>query len=184
MEFPPELQSKTIDEIRDGFQSGLPFPHCIIDDFLEPKLANEVAQEFPTYELALSMGKETSKPPHEKTKVTISDPAHFKPGTQILYSVLNSEPFLQCLQRITKIENLLADSELVGGGLHLTKPGGRLNVHVDFNFSSDKQQYRRLNILLYLNKEWKSEWGGQLELWDEGVKNCTHRIEPLFNRCV
>ena len=184
MNFPPELQSKNVDAIRDDFQSASPFPHCIMDDFLQVDLAHEVAEEFPTYDMALSMGKETSRPPHEKTKVTVSDPAYFKPRTQVVNSVLSSDSFLQCLHRITKIENLIADQKLVGGGWHITKPGGRLNVHIDFNYDEDKRQYRRLNTFLYLTRNWNSEWGGQLELWDEDVENCVRRIEPLFNRCV
>src|SRR5690606_8233616 len=34
------------------------------------------------------------------------------------------------------------------------------------------------------NKDWKDEYGGHLELWDRDMKNCCHRILPLFGRVV
>ena len=82
------------------------------------------------------------------------------------------------------IPNLLADPELVGGGMHQTGPRGHLDVHIDFNFIPERSLHRRLNILVYFNKDWKREWGGEIELWDEHVKTCVHSFSPLFNRCV
>ena len=43
---------------------------------------------------------------------------------------------------------------------------------------------RRLNILIYLNKNWKKEYGGDLELWDKEMKNCKKKISPNFNKMV
>jgi len=39
-------------------------------------------------------------------------------------------------------------------------------------------------MLVYLNKDWQEEWGGQLELWDRDVSRCYEKIAPLFNRTV
>ena len=61
---------------------------------------------------------------------------------------------------------------------------GHLDVHVDFNYIEDRQLHRRLNILVYFNKGWKPEWGGNIELWDKEVKVCHHSFSPIFNRCV
>ena len=35
---------------------------------------------------------------------------------------------------------------------------------------------RRLNILIYLNHNWKDNNGGHLELWDKEMKNCEKKI--------
>ncbi len=43
---------------------------------------------------------------------------------------------------------------------------------------------RRVNVLVYLNKDWKAEWGGALELWDKQMKACEESVVPVFNRCV
>ena len=82
------------------------------------------------------------------------------------------------LETITGIPKLLADATFEGGGMHVTGPGGRLDVHVDFNYSHDIKQHRRLNILVYLNPDWKEEWGGQIELWDRNVSQCHHSFSP------
>jgi hypothetical protein len=68
--------------------------------------------------------------------------------------------------------------------MHMTGPGGRLDVHIDFNYVRDRKLYRRLNILIYLNERWDDSWGGQIELWDKDVSRCEVAVTPLLNRCV
>ncbi len=60
--------------------------------------------------------------------------------------------------------------------------GRIVKVHVDFNKHGPYQLDRRLNLLLYLNKDWKEEYGGHLQLWDKEMKNCEQKILPIFNR--
>ncbi|MCP4473325.1 MAG: hypothetical protein GY821_01880 [Gammaproteobacteria bacterium] len=51
---------------------------------------------------------------------------------------------------------------------------------------------RRLNVLLYLNKDWQEDYGGHFEMWcgktsdngDHYLTECVDRILPLFNRFV
>lgn len=57
-------------------------------------------------------------------------------------------------------------------------------MHVDFSHHPSNGLYRRLNLLIYLNKEWKEEYGGHFELWTPDIKRCVRRILPIFNRCV
>ena len=42
----------------------------------------------------------------------------------------------------------------------------------------------RLNILVYFNRDWKEEYGGVLDLWDEDVRHCLGRFAPIFNRAA
>jgi Rps23 Pro-64 3,4-dihydroxylase Tpa1-like proline 4-hydroxylase len=97
---------------------------------------------------------------------------------------LNSQTALTFLERLTGIQGLLPDPYYVGGGLHQIEPGGHLAVHADFNKYEKFDLDRRLNLLLYLNKDWKEEYGGHLELWDTSMSRCVQRVLPLFNRCV
>ena len=78
------------------------------------------------------------------------------------------------------------DPNLFGGGLHQSIRGAFLNVHVDYNFHPDTRHHRRLNVLVYMNKDWKDEYEGHLELWDlsDGRKTLLAKVAPLFNRCV
>jgi hypothetical protein len=72
-----------------------------------------------------------------------------------------------------------------GGGLHQTLRGGHLNIHADFSTHHVHENWaRRVNILLYLNDEWRDEWGGHLELWDKGMSSVQGRVSPKGNRML
>ncbi len=72
-----------------------------------------------------------------------------------------------------------------GGGLHQTLRGGHLNIHADFSTHHTHENWaRRVNILLYLNEEWRDEWGGKLELWDQDMTACQDRVTPAGNRML
>ena len=43
---------------------------------------------------------------------------------------------------------------------------------------------RRVNLLLYLNKNWLDSYGGCLELWDKEMTKCVKKIKPEFNTMV
>ena len=95
---------------------------------------------------------------------------------------LNGGAFLNFLENLTGITGLVSDPHLRGGGLHEIRRGGTLGVHADFNLHPRLKLYRRLNLLIYLNKDWNEAWGGALELWDG--QRCVRAISPLFNRAV
>jgi hypothetical protein len=98
---------------------------------------------------------------------------------------LNSPGFLEFLEGLTGIQQLMKDEFLEGGGVHQSKRGGFLNIHADFTVHPHHSNWqRRVNVLVYLNKDWQEDWGGQLELWDTQMKACEIKVLPLFNRCV
>jgi hypothetical protein len=121
---------------------------------------------------------------NERRKVQITDASHFPPPIRRLHELLASPGFLQQVEAITGIDALEADPDLFGGGMHMTGPAGRLDVHVDFNFYEERQLHRRLNILVYLNDTWPEEWGGAIELWDAAVSRLQQSFTPRLNRCV
>ena len=101
-----------------------------------------------------------------------------------LFGQLNSATFLGFLETLTGIDGLIPDPHLEGGGYHLIQPGGRLDVHADFNRHERLQLDRRLNLLVFLNKDWPEDWGGHLELWTPDMTSCERRVLPVFNRAV
>jgi Rps23 Pro-64 3,4-dihydroxylase Tpa1-like proline 4-hydroxylase len=169
--------------LRNQARTAAPFPHVIIDDFLEPEFAHEILRSWPTYEEAAKMGK-AFRSINERNKVQVTDSTQFPPALKDLNEVLASPAFLETTSTIFDIPDLLPDAELIGGGMHQTGPRGRLDIHVDFNYIEARKLHRRLNILIYFNDGWRPEWGGQLELWDSEIANRIHSIEPIFNRCV
>ena len=103
----------------------------------------------------------------------------------LLFNELNSKKFLQKLIKITKIKNIFLDETLDGGGLHQIFKGGHLNIHTDFTSHTNQKKWKRvLNILIYLNKNWKKKYNGNLELWSKNGRNKVKEIGPKFNRCV
>jgi 2-oxoglutarate-Fe(II)-dependent oxygenase superfamily protein len=117
-------------------------------------------------------------------KLATSDDTQMGPVTRHVLAQLNSAAFIDFLERLTKIEALVPDPHFVGGGLHQIEPGGHLKVHADFNFHPRTKLERRLNVLIYLNRDWKDEYGGAFELWDKKMNGAVKKVMPHFNRCV
>jgi Rps23 Pro-64 3,4-dihydroxylase Tpa1-like proline 4-hydroxylase len=176
---------KPIDQnaLRERVRQAKPFPFFCIDGFLDDAFAEQVHGSFPSYEEAAQIGRKFSAV-NERGKIQVTDSTKFAAPVAELNRALAAPEFLEKLSHIFAIPNLLADDELVGGGIHQTGPRGHLDVHVDFNYIQERQLHRRLNILIYFNKDWEPEWGGNIELWDKDVKVCHHSFTPIFNRCV
>jgi len=164
------------------FASAQPFPHVIIDNYIDLAAARDIAAEYPTFESARTLGFSFDAV-NERKKIQITDQTRFPSAVRQLGDFLASPAFLADLSVLTGIPNLLADEAWFGGGMHMTGPHGRLDVHVDFN-RGERDLYRRLNLLLYLNPEWDETWGGQIELWDSAVKNCHVSLSPVLGRCL
>ena len=169
--------------LRQKFRDARPFPYVVIENLLVPGAAEEVAASFPSFERAREQGFAFNFV-NEQRKIQITDAAKFPEPVRRLQNAIASPEFLADLEFITGIPRLLADEQLEGGGMHLTGSGGRLDVHVDFNVLGERKLFRRLNILLYLNTTWQEDWGGQIELWDQDVRNCLLRSPPALNRCL
>jgi 2OG-Fe(II) oxygenase superfamily len=169
--------------LRDRVRRAEPFPHFKIDNFLDQGFAERILASFPSFEEAVKVGR-SFEAVNEHRKVQVTDSSLFAEPIARLNRALADPEFLDLLCYVFDIPHLLADEQLVGGGIHQTGPRGHLDVHVDFNYLPDRELHRRLNILIYFNKDWKEEWGGNIELWDKDVKVCHHSFAPIFNRCV
>jgi len=163
------------------YKNASPFPHIVIDNFFNDLILNKILTDFPS-----NIDKIGDKFNNKaELKLGLSNSKEFSIETNNFINFLNSNPFLNFLQNLTNInETLITDPYLHGGGLHELKNGGFLNIHSDFNKHSKMNLDRRLNILIYLNKNWSKEKGGQLELWDRDMKKCHQSIIPTFNRMV
>lgn len=160
-----------------------PFPFFVLDNFLDAEFARQVEAAFPPFEQAQQMGRQF-RAVNERRKVQITDSSLFPAPLLKLHEALASPGWRASLSQIMGIPKLIEDPDLVGGGIHETGPQGHLDVHVDFNYIESRRLHRRLNILVYFNREWAPEWGGNIELWDRDVHHCHHSFSPQFNRCV
>ena len=171
------------DSLRTIVRESKPFPNFCIDNFLDEAFAEQVLNTFPSFEEAAQIGH-TFTAVNEKRKIQVTDSSKFSEPVAKLNEALADPEFLSLLSYVFEIPDLLPDEKLIGGGIHQTGPRGHLDVHVDFNYIEERKLHRRLNILIYFNKDWKCDWGGNIELWDAKVEKCFHSFMPLFNRCV
>ena len=187
--FPTEMNffKRPIDEMpaqgleqHAQYASAAPFPHIVMDDFFNADVLRSLLTEFP--ELGKEAGDINYVNPNE-SKFASKGEGRLGPDARVLVHLLNSQPFLEYLQNLTGIkETLIPDPYLEGGGYHQIKPGGFLKVHVDFHKHRMMNLDRRINVLVYLNEDWKEEYGGHFELWERDMSKCAVRIAPLFNR--
>ena len=133
-----------------------PFPHVVFDDFLSPDVLDAVLAEFPKPDQIRWQEFDNAR----EIKLASAKEANFGPVTRLLFYHLNSITFLEFLSGVTGIQNLIPDPSFDGGGLHQILPGGKLGIHADFNKHPKYDLDRRLNVILYLNKEWREEYGG------------------------
>jgi hypothetical protein len=162
------------------YRNNKPFPYIYFDDFL-PVGAVEAAlaaypqpAEVPWINFNKVQEKKLAFDVAEKLPAADRDILYF----------LNSRPMLQFLEILTGIEGVIPDPYFEGGGLHQIVPGGRLGVHADFNKHKKLNLDRRINVLIYLNKDWKEEYGGHFELWNREMTQAEAKILPVFNRCA
>lgn len=164
--------------IPEEYQNAKPFPHVVLDDWdLAPK---ESHGTFPDAESSVWYRYDNV---FEKKLATNKFEALPKCWST-LAGILNGPTFVGYLEHVTGIPNLIPDPKFRGGGIHMILPGGKLDIHADFNVHPDLQLERRVNVLIYLNKKWRKAWGGELELWDKDMSRCVKRIAPKFNRMV
>lgn len=155
-----------------------PFPNIYFDNFFIPEMLEEVLAEFPDMQNKPDL--QFSDP--NQIKLASKGEYRFGEKTKDFAYFLNSQTFLEFLTNLTGIDALLSDPYFEGGGCHQILPGGLLKIHADFNVQKYTRVARRLNVLVYLNKDWSEEWGGHFELWDKEMKGCRKSILPVFNR--
>tara|TARA_Y100001958_G_C21104067_1_gene453102 strand:+ start:152 stop:961 length:810 start_codon:yes stop_codon:yes gene_type:complete len=173
------LSEKNINILKNNYIQANPFNYLEINDFFKSDILNQVLKNFPDLRNLNSYKKENL---NEK-KFGLEDQSLMPNDISNFISFLNSGPFLKYIQKITNInETLISDPYLNGGGLHETKKGGFLKIHSDFYIHRHLKLDRRLNLLIYLNNDWKEEYGGQLELWDKNMKKCEKKISINFNK--
>lgn len=178
------LNKTTIDRILTTPIIREPFDHLVIDDFFEDEFARQVAAEFPAFNSPLWY--EYDNPLEVKRAQNFWD--RFPPATFRAFWGLCSHHMNQVLS-VKFDSNLIADYGLNGGGWHMMGRGGKLNVHQDYSMHPKIPYQRKLNIIIYMSKDWNPGWGGSLQLWSHDEeknlpKDCVKSVKPNFNRAV
>lgn len=180
--FDYESWTNQLPVLSEQYQQTNPYPHIVMENFMNPAILDQCIDEF--NKLNESDGWINYVHYNEK-KRGLNKLDLLPAAIKRTINELNSPEFLEFLSNLTGIQNLQKDDSLEGGGIHQSGRGGYLNIHADFTVHPHHRNWqRRVNVLVYLNKDWQEEWGGQLELWDKDMKACERKAAPVFNRCV
>lgn len=173
------FEERKIHQMQIEFASALPFKNICIDNFLDDELADKLCESFPPLETM----KKQYNGLNEK-KAEDSDSVNINSNFRLLKESLHAKPFINLVERITGIKNLITANDKRGYGMHQGGKGSFLDVHIDFNIHPLLNIHRRLNLIIFLNKNWEEEWGGHLEFWNKDVTQCIQRHLPIHNRCI
>jgi hypothetical protein len=165
------------------FQSAKPFKYLCIDDFLDVDHAERLLADFPVFDPSKAIN-EFGEVGRKAVHTALKDVSQYY---STVYDYLLSREFLSAMSAITGIPDLLPDPRMYGGGTHENANGQEMDPHVDFNYDQDHGYHRRLNLIVYLNKDWQESWGGAIELHSNPRKPETNEISAfncIFNRAI
>ncbi|MGC3940393.1 2OG-Fe(II) oxygenase [Roseobacter sp. EG26] len=161
----------------EKYQSGQPYHHICIDNFLPMEVIEGVRSDL----AGLPASERSFDADQERFKSQYS-PDRLPDYSRHLFQAFNSRAFIFFLEEMTGIKGLIPDPYFIGAGIHKTLTGGHLDIHADFNVHPHMRVERRLNVLIYLNPEWKAEYGGSFEIWDKEMTQKMASFAPTQNR--
>jgi Rps23 Pro-64 3,4-dihydroxylase Tpa1-like proline 4-hydroxylase len=180
-------KQKDLDKIISLYSNSEGPKFVVIDELFENDFIKKCEEEF--LQINESDFIHYQNPLFEFEKFALNDREKMPQNIRSLFEYIHSEEFVELINSITNISDLSVDEKRWGGGLHMTKKGGYLSIHKDFNilpttYKDQEQMLRCVNLIGYLNSNWKEGDGGELEFWDDKGNHSVEKIEPKFNRWV
>ena len=160
-----------------------PYKHVVIDNFFPTSFALQISKSFPKlndheWEKSNDYGIEIKY--RSKWESEFDVPANIIDAVRIF----NSSIILKAISQTINIKKIIPDPYFTGGGLNLMGKNGLLDVHIDGNYHDATGLNRRVNIIYFISKQWKSDWGGEFEIYDNKGEKLIKKIPPLFNRLI
>jgi hypothetical protein len=170
-----------VDDLAASYRAAKPFAHVVIDDVLPVPVLERIYAEL----TEMNSGDWNSYIHFNERKFSNTDTTSWGPTLRAVSEVFAGDRFRSFLEHVSGFDGLHADVTLDGGGVHRCYRGGFLNIHADFTAHHEVPDWRRrVNLLLYLNPVWESDWGGALELWDRDMQRCVTKVAPTGNRML
>ena len=162
----------------------VPFNHCVIDNFFTQSIATKLCQSFPKYNSKIYHVYKNKL----EDKKTCNNWNNFDNLTYETFRQLNSESFINLIGDNINCK-LLSDPGLHGGGWHIHANNGNLNPHLDYTIHPKTNLQRRINLIVYLEKNYKAVYGGHLGLWEHNKETgqpgkLIKEIFPKYNRAI
>jgi hypothetical protein len=133
-----ERLSKIAKEYKRQYANAKPFPHIAIDHIFPQRFLEAVVKEMPEAEILNGCASTSThcfkdSSGTQQKKSTVDDEDRMGMLTRILFGFMKSSIFINFLQELTNIHDIIPDPHYRGSGLHFTASGGNLDVHADFN---------------------------------------------------
>lgn len=167
-----------VEKLNEEYLNAKPYEHVIIENFFKVDYCKELTENFPKINDKWFLYKNPIE-----YKYALTDFKEY-PLYNNLYQLLQSDMCLNLIKKITGIENLENDNTLHGAGLHYHPRKGKLDMHLDYSIHPLLKKERRVNLIVYLNEDWKSEWNGDIQLWNNDFTHCEKRLYPMFNTAI
>jgi len=165
--------------LQEKYANALPFEHVIIPNFLNIEYAEKIFKFFPDN---FDTWHKYYNP--LEIKYACDDINELQNDLKNLFYVLCTNELINLFSCISGINDLEFDPYLHGAGLHAHPKNGRLHMHLDYEKHPYMFKERRLNLILYMSKDWKEEWNGQTELWDKDMNKCVTKSPVKFNTAI
>jgi len=162
--------------LKEAFQQKGRINSCYIDGLLPEDMARTIYEAFPS---AAEMAIHRSMRENKRVAAQMD---LYNPLLEEIVYAFQDDRIVKICEEITGIEHMQPDEHLYAGGISLMAKGNFLNPHLDNSHDNERENYRVLNLLYYVSPDWKLENGGNLELWDNGVKGDPRTILSAFNR--
>lgn len=176
---PIYLDDSKIDQLKSEFENAKPCKYLVLPNFLTEELATTLYENFPKIDTLNVKRKSLNENKSEDYHFD-----RFHPRFSDLKSVVSSPEMYAFMEKITGIKGLRTTDDSLGSGVHQGQNGSYVDVHIDVNYNPAENLWRRINLLIYLNKNWKLEYGGDLELWDKKMTTCEATVPCDFNRAI
>lgn len=168
---------KNKEQLKRDYYSAKPFPFLAIKNICDEEKLVKLYDQIPVLDNK-SRDYMFAGNKFEKSNYQILGPL-FKE----LQEDLRSDEMNSFLSFLTN-KNTFVDRANHGGGLHQGRENSFLDMHLDYNYHPlNPNWWREMNLLLYLNKDWKPEYGGQLKLRDLRTDERSE-VEVGFNTLV
>jgi hypothetical protein len=182
------FQAKTLQaaDLQQEFLSGKPYPHIVIDGLFDDRVLDGLVRRFPK-PTADAKVRDKHQPGKHAWDMDKNPAAGRLQDPEIIgvLGALSSNRMVKIAEAVTGIRNLEGDPTYYGAGLHQLVTGGHLDVHTDFRrMFKGSPKFRRVNMLIYLNRDWKQEYGAAFEMWNNPPTQSKKAVLPEFNRTV
>lgn len=164
--------------LKAEFQKSDKIQFFVLDNLLPEELATVIFKSFPKI-------KDTVSKKNLKERKHVAFQMNKYPSIleETTYA-FQDKKVVRLIEEICGLKNIFPDEHLYAGGLSLMGKNNFLNPHLDNSHDKDRKNWRVLNLLYYVTPDWKNEYGGNLELWQNGVEGKPTTIDSSFNRLV